>query len=422
MDRKFSLAVIALVGIGVFALPSTIALFAGQHTFYNIDASGNQIPCQKCHGDVKVELSGQATNPVTGTKGPHANFQCEYCHRAEAGAASGDNAYGWIRYQDENETASTTRYLAVTMYDFESKNWPETINGSDTAVSGLKDQYKLSGTTGVEVLTANRARQASTYNRSSGQPLDTNPNTKNTGLRLNNSNWVVNVTSGSGTLNLTGAGSKAVNPGTRYHAASLVSCMECHGGEYPLGHSSRLLNDELVAETGSTCAECHYGPSGRYWTDLAAGGFGLTDTPGDTGEAEAHNWFVRADSGGILRTKDMLIDNTPNNMGSNVSNAACVACHTHVAVDINFQKKYKIKLDANAFDDGNWGVGGYAAEGTVDISVYGNGTGSTFAISNHSINWNPGATTLYIGGDRAKVIQGLNNATDDDEAALTATP
>ncbi|HEY6586596.1 MAG TPA: hypothetical protein VIY97_05420, partial [Candidatus Methanoperedens sp.] len=67
MNAKFTLAIIALVGIGVFALPSTMSLFAGQHSFYNIDATGNQIPCVKCHGDVKAELGSNAnTNPANG--------------------------------------------------------------------------------------------------------------------------------------------------------------------------------------------------------------------------------------------------------------------------------------------------------------------------------------------------------------------
>ena len=101
MNAKFTLAIIALVGIGVFALPSTMSLFAGQHSFYNIDATGNQVPCQKCHGDVKAELTSNAnTNPANGplTPGPHAAFKCEYCHRIEAGSASGDNAFGRVPY------------------------------------------------------------------------------------------------------------------------------------------------------------------------------------------------------------------------------------------------------------------------------------------------------------------------------------
>src|SRR5574340_536068 len=100
MNTKFSLALIALIGIGVFALPSTMSLFAGQHSFYNIDATGNQVPCQKCHGDVKAELTTTGYSAKTGTKGPHADFKCEYCHRAEAGFASGDDAYSKITYSN----------------------------------------------------------------------------------------------------------------------------------------------------------------------------------------------------------------------------------------------------------------------------------------------------------------------------------
>src|SRR3990172_4631292 len=120
MNTKFTLAIIALIGIGVFALPSTMSLFAGQHSFYNIDATGNQVPCVKCHGDVKAELASNAISGVAdmpNTPGPHANFKCEYCHRAEPGYASGDNAYGVIIYT--NGTAY--RYMAVTVYDFESE-------------------------------------------------------------------------------------------------------------------------------------------------------------------------------------------------------------------------------------------------------------------------------------------------------------
>ena len=83
MDKKFGIALIALIGIGIFALPSTIALFSGQHSFYNIDATGNQVPCVKCHGDVKAEL-GSNNNGVN-SPGPHKDVQCEYCHRAQVG-------------------------------------------------------------------------------------------------------------------------------------------------------------------------------------------------------------------------------------------------------------------------------------------------------------------------------------------------
>jgi hypothetical protein len=123
MNSKFTLALIALVGVGVFALPSTMALFAGQHSFYNIDATGNQVPCVKCHGDVQSELrSGYSA--TTNTSGPHSNFKCEYCHRAEAGAASGDDASAELTY---TSVSNGPLKLVTTIQNFERGNFPKAI-------------------------------------------------------------------------------------------------------------------------------------------------------------------------------------------------------------------------------------------------------------------------------------------------------
>ena len=149
----------------------------------------------------------------------------------------------------------------------------------------------------------------------------------------------------SGTAEIiVGAGSNEVTPGTRYHAASLVSCMECHGGEQKKGAAGYEIDtaepynhaDWLIDPTsGGSCTNCHYGSGGsaREFA-LAAGGFqsggvGLTTGSAEEGAVEAHNEFVIADSNGVLRT---AVD------GYGASNIACVACHTHVAVDINFQR------------------------------------------------------------------------------------
>jgi len=114
MNTKFTLSIIALVGIGVFALPSTMSLFAGQHSFYNIDETGNQIPCQKCHGDIQAELSANP-NAKTGTPGPHAAMSCEYCHRIEAGASSGDDAIWLINYVNGSGAGAVKRQMAVSI-------------------------------------------------------------------------------------------------------------------------------------------------------------------------------------------------------------------------------------------------------------------------------------------------------------------
>lgn len=356
MNKKLAIVLIALIGIGLYALPSTVALFSGQHSFENIDATGNQIDCVKCHGDVKAEMDSSGLNLQTGTPAPHAAFKCEFCHRIEPGAASGDNAYAIVTYAGVAVpplTARPMRTIAMTMENFEDENFPATVPNNALTLATLAPGYTFKGgaaispiTTGYEadtqVLTLYNEYEQSTYNRATGEPKDTSAN-KYMGLTLSKipmdaTGW----TSGSRywTPTLLNAGSKAVNPGTEYHAASLVSCLECHGGFEPLGHYSRVLDDEATyANNDAKCAACHYGYTNR-WTELAAGGFGITGGA-DTGTQEAHKEFQTTDDG---LTEYKAVGT------ASYSNGACISCHTHVDVDITYLKpttyQFKAKFGA----------------------------------------------------------------------------
>ena len=69
MDRKIVMLLIGIVAIGMFALPSTLAMYSGQHDFI----AGSNVNCSKCHGagdQIGGELAG----------GPHASFACADCH------------------------------------------------------------------------------------------------------------------------------------------------------------------------------------------------------------------------------------------------------------------------------------------------------------------------------------------------------
>ncbi|MCZ7355994.1 MAG: hypothetical protein O8C66_08425 [Candidatus Methanoperedens sp.] len=432
MNAKFSLALIALVGVGVFALPSTMALFAGQHSFYNIDATGNQVPCQKCHGDVKAELSSGAS-ATTGTPGPHANFKCEYCHRAEAGAASGDDASAEISYRAVAPDTGSIK-LVTTVQNFERGNFPKNItyrtgmtvdnwNATPSDIQNLdgsnfNDQlayrdnsakYRGSLTTfGTNGVKYSYSGSSEVGLRPNGVPKDTQLTTQNTAFNPR----AVNFT-GVTTANYDFAGSREVTPGSQYHAASLVSCLECHGGEKETGiagyeiesgppykHESWLLN----GEGGSSCNDCHYGGSALRERNLAAGGFGLTPYGNDTGAIEAHNAFVKTDDG-------------LDRFGYGASNGACIACHTHVAVDITFQKGYTLSFDAIE-NSGTYSVGNFAVGGQVNVEIYGNGSGQTFATGNKTYTWTP-SSTLYLNGNSTQV-SGLNGDNNDTAAALTS--
>jgi hypothetical protein len=444
MNAKYTLALFALIGIGVFALPSTMALFSGQHSFYNIDATGNQVPCTKCHGDVKAELSSGGSS-ITGTAGPHANFQCEYCHRIEAGAASGDNAYGRLTYKDNQSGTTASRILIVPLTDMESGNVPATITIGDnvttaearTAVNGAPSSSPTKGsfllstclqtknmltacddTTKVLTVAKPDMREIATYWPTNGTTKDTNPATNMTALDISKMNFIytsVSISaSATATDNLTNAGSKAVNPGSTYHAASLVSCMECHGGDEPMGHNSRVADG--TDNNGTVrCSNCHYGyVSGpNFAKTLWAGGFNLTGQSADTGAVEAHNNWVK--------TNDSI--SRFGGANGNANNDACVACHTHVAVQISFKKGYLLQFNATESPTGNYTVDNSSVQGTVSVTTYGNSSGNAFAVSNSTYDWAPVNGTLYINGTATGIqVVGLGTngtSTNDSAAALS---
>lgn len=72
---------IAVLAVGIFALPSTVSLFTGQHNWYSIGGEGEYLPCIKCHADVYEEyLMTDAHETLGNSTAPDA--ACYACHRA----------------------------------------------------------------------------------------------------------------------------------------------------------------------------------------------------------------------------------------------------------------------------------------------------------------------------------------------------
>lgn len=74
MDGKIVFLAIAIVAVGMFALPSTLAMYTGQHSFVN----ASEVSCDKCHpstSGIGLELAG---SNITA----HSNFTCNQCHGA----------------------------------------------------------------------------------------------------------------------------------------------------------------------------------------------------------------------------------------------------------------------------------------------------------------------------------------------------
>ncbi|MDY6959612.1 MAG: hypothetical protein SVK08_10705, partial [Halobacteriota archaeon] len=71
------------------------------------------------------------------------------------------------------------------------------------------------------------------------------------------------------------------------------------------------------------------------------------------------------------------------------ANEACITCHTHVAIDINWTHAYKMSLDADGSSGGDWVVDNFITEGTYNVTTYGNMSGETTGVTDPVIEIDP---------------------------------
>jgi len=290
-SKKIILWTVTIVAIGIFALPSTVSLFAGQHVWYDLSAGTNDVPCEKCHADVYEEMQ-------SGANGAHRNLTCAMCHRTPF---------------------------------------------------------------------------HNTYNPSSGHYEATS-----------------NYTYASGE----GGGS---TPGKEAHAAATIECMDCHGIKLDGGHFKHTEDPEY--DSGNeNCWKCHgTSPSNAKsrgeWDFISAGGFGFDTTTTDsgkpypdTGEKAAHLKFVL----------DAINDTTMKG-----ANEACIACHTHIAVKLNWTHARSLEFDIGLDDPvtdtstgvHNWNMTGWTHNGTANATVWGNTTGN--GSTSYHDNWPGNVDGIY---------------------------
>ncbi|NQE54054.1 hypothetical protein C5S29_10725 [ANME-1 cluster archaeon GoMg3.2] len=79
-SKGIALLTVAIVATGIFALPGSVSLFSGQHTWYDLSEPGsasgvNKVPCGKCHAEIKEEM-------LSDNNGAHEGLTCSMCHRA----------------------------------------------------------------------------------------------------------------------------------------------------------------------------------------------------------------------------------------------------------------------------------------------------------------------------------------------------
>jgi len=156
MSRSIILA-IAVIGIGLFVLPSTLSMFAGQHSWYNPSEKG--IPCDKCHFLEEEELmcGGPHSTLYTGTTynssanyngtsgfvggsvfwgGDTTNDRCYGCHQVGANypVSSPLNTTN-TSWGDLNDTV----HAAVALYCVDCHGWVD--DALNESLSAHKEFY-----------------------------------------------------------------------------------------------------------------------------------------------------------------------------------------------------------------------------------------------------------------------------------------
>ena len=86
MSHANTILAIAIIGIGLFILPSTLSMFAGQHSWY--DPKDRGIPCDKCHVLEKEELMG--------SNGPHSTVYGGASERTYNSSANYNGTSGFV--------------------------------------------------------------------------------------------------------------------------------------------------------------------------------------------------------------------------------------------------------------------------------------------------------------------------------------
>ncbi len=98
---KLTILMVAVVAIGIFALPSIMSVGAGQHTFTNASSIRGMEPdknCLRCHGTTNDDVSGELgrsdlndfynLSGVVGMGKIHSKIQCAHCHDISRASAS----------------------------------------------------------------------------------------------------------------------------------------------------------------------------------------------------------------------------------------------------------------------------------------------------------------------------------------------
>jgi len=122
--KNMILLSVAVIAVGLFVLPQTMAMFVGQHTWFSVKTADSQyVMCQKCHVNEVAEWRANT--------GAHANYSADlgggcFCHQI-------------------NETAlgeyGLTSAIAPGAYGFNFTNWRWNYTNNSNKVGGEPEWY-----------------------------------------------------------------------------------------------------------------------------------------------------------------------------------------------------------------------------------------------------------------------------------------
>jgi len=326
-STKIFIIFIASLAIGVIALPQTIALFAGQHYWYDLSSDVVDVPCEKCHADIVAEMdshvgphsSETAIQWVPGSQNM-GNFKCYYCH-------------SW--YYTGNIFASS--------------------NGTDVS-PGIGAHAAST----VSCISCHRGQQEQFDESAWGDY-----------------NWGIAHMGGPGFH------SDSCQQG--------FTCVGggCHDDplekdEFP-EHGIEFAGIDSEGFTDGNCKRCHCGYSADYSGYKLvhappAGGFGLTYF-NSSNQYEGYNWDK-----GTMEAHIEFTDLSRNGTVLKDENEACLGCHSAIPVKINWMRPSSIEFEIVPEDQANlrYGIHNYSIgkseyNGSSVILVWGNtsGMGST---------------------------------------------
>ena len=137
MDGKGILLIISVVAVGMFVLPSSLALYTGSHDFYGAE----EVDCGKCHsGAAGDQIAASIQNGSA-----HLTLTCKDCHYGVSGTVGGRFAVDVVGNDSGEAGASVTAHAAgVTVNCIDCHSYPDDYGVSTKDADGLNYSVNVS--------------------------------------------------------------------------------------------------------------------------------------------------------------------------------------------------------------------------------------------------------------------------------------